>query len=143
MKLKLFLLVFIAVILLSAVSASENITYSNESKNITFEDMNFTIPAGFGQTKNTEPFEDLGSHGKTCFYMDENHDEIVISVVYDWMGMHLDELHKDGAVKSTVKGHEGWNYTEGDLHYFSYVVDDKGIIVAVTNETMLDDVIVK
>ena len=55
--------------------------------------------------------------------------------------MSLNELYKDGAVKSKINGHEGWNYTENDLHYFGYVQNDRGILIGVTNETRLYEVI--
>lgn len=141
MKLRLFSLIFIAVLLLSAVSASENISYSNESKNITFEGVNFTIPAGFGESKDIEDFDELGSYGKSCFYVNEANGEIIITVISDWMGMNVDELYKDGAVESTINGHKGWNYTEDNLHYFGYVHDDKGVLIGVTNETRLYEVV--
>ena len=141
MKLRLFLLIFIAAFLLACVSASEDIAYSNETKNITFEEMNFTIPEGFGESKDIEDFDELGSYGKTCFYKNELNEEIAITVISDWMGMNVDELYKEGAVESTINGHSGWNYTEDNLYYFGYVQDDKGIIVGVTNQTLLDEVI--
>ena len=142
MKLRLISLIFIAVLLLTAVGASENVTYSNESQNITFEGMNFTIPAGFGESKDVEDFDDLGSYGKSCFYVNEANGEIIITVISDWMGMNVDEFYKEGAVESTVNGHTGWNYTEDGLHYFGFVQDDKGILIGVTNETRLNEVVV-
>jgi hypothetical protein len=142
MKVKLFVLILLAFIVMGAAGAGESVDYSTESKNITFEGVDFTIPEGFGESKGNEKFNDLGSDGKTCFYINEYNGEIVITVISDWMGMSLEELHKDGAVKSTVNGHKGWNYTENGLHYFGYVHDDKGILVGVTNETRLFEVIV-
>ena len=135
MKVKVISLIILAFLFLGMASAAENVDYSNETKNITFEGVNFTIPVGFGESKGNEDFNDLGSNGQTCFYVNEFNGEIVITVISDWMGMSLDELYKDGAVKSKVNGHEGWNYTEDDLHYFGYVHDDKGILIGVTNET--------
>ena len=104
--------------------------------------MDFTIPEGFGQLKDNEDFNDLGSDGKTCFYINEAKGEIQITVISDWMGMSLEELYKDGATKTKINGHNGWNYTENDLHYFGYVHNDTGILVGVTNETRLFEVIV-
>lgn len=128
-------------IFLGMVSAVENVEYSNETKNITFEGVKFSIPEGFGESKSNEDFKDLGSEGQTCFYVNECNGEIIITVISDWMGMNMDELYKEGAVKSTINGHKGWNYTENGLHYFGYVQDDKGIIIGVTNETRLYEVI--
>ncbi len=126
---------------MGTVSASHNLDYSDESHNITFEGVEFTIPQGFAESKNNEDFDELGSEGQTCFYINEWNGEIVITVISDWMGMSLDELYTDGAVKSTVNGHKGWKYTENGLHYFGYVQDDRGILVGVTNETRLYEVI--
>jgi hypothetical protein len=145
MKVKNFIFILLVVLLAASVimqvTAGSNVNYSNESENITFEGVNFTIPKGFGESKDVEDFDDLGSEGKTSFYINEANGEIVITVISDWMGMSLDELYKDGAVKSSINGHKGWNYTENDLHYFAYVHDDKGILIGVTNQTRLYEVI--
>ena len=136
-------IIIVAIFLMSQVSASENVTYFDNNTTITFEEVDFVIPEGFGESKNNEIFDDLGSEGKTCFYINEAQGEIIITVISDWMGMSLDELYHDGAVKSKVNGHDGWNYTDGDLHYFGFIHDDKGIIVGVTNETRLSQVIIE
>lgn len=143
MKLRLFSLIFVVALVLTNVSAGDEIIYSNETENITFEGMNFTIPEGFGESKDIEDFDELGSYGQTCFYVNEENEEIVITVISDWMGMNVDELYKEGAKESKIKGHEGWNYTEDGLYYFGYVQDDKGIIVGTTNQTLLNEVIIK
>ena len=122
--------------------AGQNIDYLQNTTNITFEGVEFTIPEGFGQLKNDEDFNDLGSDGKTCFYINEAKGEIQITVISDWMGISLDELYKDGATKTKINGHKGWNYTEDGLHYFGYVHNDNGILVGVTNETRLFEIIV-
>lgn len=140
---KIIILISMLIMLcLAPNSYAENVTYSNESTNITFEGVDFTIPEGFGQLKDNEDFNDLGSDGKTCFYINEAKGEIQITVISDWMGMSLEELYKDGATKTKINGHSGWNYTENDLHYFGYVHNDTGILVGVTNETRLFEVIV-
>lgn len=134
--------ILLASLIMLQVTADENANYYINSTNITFEGVEFTIPAGFGQHKNHEDFDDLGSDGKTCFYINEAKGEIQITVISDWMGMTLDELYKDGAKKSSVNGHKGWNYTEDDLHYFGYVEDDTAVLVGVTNESRLFEVII-
>ena len=137
----ILLAMMIAGSVILGVSASEHVKYSNETENVTFEGVEFTIPQGFGESKDNEDFDDLGSDGQTCFYINEANGEIVITVISDWMGMSVEELYKDGAIKSSINGHSGWNYTHDDLHYFAYVHDDKGILVGVTNETRLYEVI--
>ena len=141
MKWKLTLAVCLLLLLMGIAGAGDDVEYLNESRNITFEGVDFTIPEGFGESKSSQDFNDLGSDGQTCFYINEANGEIVITVISDWMGMSVDELYKDGAIKSSVNGHSGWNYTDGDLHYFGYVHDDKGILIGVTNETRLYEVI--
>ena len=126
-------------ILLAPVCANENL---NDSTLITFEGVDFLIPLGFNESRQSQDFNDLGSHGKTCFYINRYGGEIIITVASDWMGMSLDELYKDGALKAKINGHEGWNYTEGNLTYFSYVEDDNAIIIGVTNQTRLAEVII-
>lgn len=138
----IILMAMLAIICLASHAYAENnIDYSNNSTNITFEGVQFTIPEGFGQLKDHEDYNDLGSDGSTCFYMNEAKGEIQITVISDWMGMSLDELYKDGATKTHINGHKGWNYTEDGLHYFAYVHNDTGILVGVTNETRLFEVI--
>jgi hypothetical protein len=83
----------------------------------------------------------LGSDGKTCTYLNEANGTIVITVISDWMGLSLDELKTDNCTKAKIDGHEGWNYTEKNLHYFAYVDGEKGILVGATNETRLNEVI--
>ena len=124
-------------------ATSANVDYFNNTTKITFEGVDFMIPEGFGESKNAQNFDDLGSDGKTCFYINEAQGEIIITVISDWLGMSLDELHKDGAEKVIINGHEGWNYTEGNLTCFGYVHEDNGIIVAVTNKTRLAEVIIQ
>lgn len=140
-RLTLILMIsLLACLAISLVSAAD-IDYSNESANITFQGVQFTIPEGFGQSRDSEDFDDLGSTGRTCYYINEYNGEIVITVISDWMGMSLEELEKEGAKKTTINGHEGWRYTEDGLNYFGYVHDDKGILIGVTNETRLFEVI--
>ena len=137
----IFSFLLLACLVIMQVSADENVTYSNETKNITFEGINFTIPEGFGESKADEDFFDLGSDGKTCFYINEANGEIVITVISDWMGMSLEELEKDNSTKAEINGHDGWNYTEDELHCFGYMQGEKAVIVGVTNETRLSQVI--
>lgn len=138
-----FKLAFTVLIVLSlmAPAFAGNVDYFNETTKINFEGMEFMIPTGFGESRDAEDFNDLGSDGQTCFYINEAKGEIIITVVSDWMGMSLEELYQDGAVKTTINGHEGWNYTNKNLTCFGYVDNDTGVIVAVTNETRLKEVI--
>jgi len=132
----------LAVFLAGAVCAADNVSYFNNTTKITFEDVDFLIPTGFGESKAPENYDGLGSEGQTCFYINEANGEIIITVISDWMGISLDELKEDGAVKTTLNGYKGWNYTDGNLHYFSYIHDDKGIIIGVTNQTRLAEVVI-
>lgn len=138
----LILVALILMVFIAPACASEHINYSNQSTNITFEGVEFVIPVGFGESKDVQNFDDLGSQGKTTFYVNEYGGEIIITVASDWLGMSIDDLYKEGASKTRINGHEGWNYTEGNLTYFSYVDGDSGIIVGVTNQTRLSEVII-
>ena len=143
MKLKWIIIFGLAVfVLISQVGAADNVSYYDNNTTITFEEIEFTIPEGFGEYKSHEDYDDLGSEGKTCFYINEAQGKIIITVISDWMGMSLDELKQPDAVKSKVNGYSGWNYTKDDLHHFAFIKEDKGVIVAVTNETRLAQVIV-
>lgn len=139
----LILILLIGFLAISQAGASDNVKYFDEDTNISFEGMNFTIPMGFGESKDAVDFDDLGSDGKTCFYISEDYGHIVITVISDWMGMSLDELYQKGASKATINGHEGWNYTKDNLTCFGYVHDDHGVIVSVTNQSRLCEVIIE
>ena len=132
----------IILILIAPVCADENISYLNETSKINFQGVDFMIPFGFGEAKANENYADLGSNGQTCFYINEYGGEIIITVASDWMGMSLDELYKDGASKVRINGHEGWNYTKDNLTCFGYVEGNNAIIVEVTNQTRLNEVII-
>ena len=129
-------------ILLAPVCADENVNYLDETSKINFHGVDFMIPFGFGEAKSSQEFEDLGSNGQTCFYINEYGGEIIITVASDWMGMSLDELYKEGASKIEINGHEGWNYTKNNLTCFGYVEGNNAIIVEVTNHTRLNEVII-
>ena len=130
----------IILILIAPVCADENISYFNETSKINFQGVDFMIPFGFGEAKANENYADLGSNGQTCFYINEYGGEIIITVASDWMG--IDELYKDGASKVRINGHEGWNYTKDNLTCFGYVEGNNAIIVEVTNQTRLSEVII-
>lgn len=132
----------VILILIAPVCADENISYLNETSKINFHGVDFMIPFGFGEAKATEDYGELGSQGQTCFYINEYGGEIIITVASDWMGMSLDELYKDGASKVRINGHEGWNYTKDNLTCFGYVEGNNAIIVEVTNQTRLNEVII-
>lgn len=132
----------IILIFIVPVCADENISYLNETSKINFHGVDFMIPFGFGEAKADENYEELGSNGQTCFYINEYGGEIIITVASDWMGMSLDELYKDGASKVRINGHEGWNYTKDNLTCFGYVEGNNAIIVEVTNQTRLSEVII-
>ena len=72
----LILLIFL---LVGIASASEDVNFFNNTTNITFEGVNFTIPQGFGELKDAQDFDELGSEGKTCFYINEAGGEIQIT----------------------------------------------------------------
>ena len=50
-------------ILLAPVCANENL---NDSTLITFEGVDFLIPLGFNESKESQDFNDLGSHSDSC-----------------------------------------------------------------------------
>lgn len=135
------LIVLSSLLLMGSVSAAKNISYFENSTNVTFEGLNFTIPAGFGVSKDPANYDKLGSEGKTCYYADEDNGTIEITVISDWMGMSLDELEANNSKKASINGHQGWRYAENNLHYFGYICKDKGVIVGVTNQSRLSDII--
>ena len=141
MKSKYLFLILIALFLIAAVSASEEIKYSDESKNISVEGINFAVPEGFGQSKDLGDFAVLESYGPTCLYTNESGDKIVITVVSNLIGINIDEIYHGGAVESTINGHDGWKYTQDGMHFFGYLHNGKGVLVGCTDEKRLPEII--
>ena len=133
---KILLLICLVFLLSGIVCAGEN------STKITFEGVNFNIPDSFNQSGDVSDYDKLGSEGVRCLYQNGESESIEIIVVHDWMGMSLDDLHVDGAVKGVINSHEGWKYSQNGLYYFSYVDDDSGIIVGSQNQTLISEIIV-
>ena len=128
---KIFSIIFIITLFVGAVGASIN-----------FQGVNFNIPDDFNKSGVVRDFNDLGSEGKTCRYINGSNEIIEITVVSDWMGMSLDDLHQDKASSTSIKGHDGWGFKKDNLYCFSYMDDDKGIIVGVSDKSLLNQIIV-
>ena len=47
----------LASVVILSVSAADDVKYSNETENVTFEGVEFTIPQGFGESKDNEDFD--------------------------------------------------------------------------------------
>ena len=116
--------------------------YAGDDSTVTFEGVDFNIPDGFNITGDIDDYEKLGSDAKTCQYANCLNETIELTVITDWMGMSLDDLYRDGAFKKTVNSHKGWCYDENNLHYFGYVDDDCGILIGVTNQSSLSEIII-
>lgn len=130
---KLTVFTLLILFLISGVSASE----------ITFKGVDFNIPDGFREVDGDESIiPDKGSESDAKFFTNEYGGNISIAVVSDFLGMNLDELKEPGANKTEINGHTGWSYKEGNVYYFSYLCNDKGVIVGAVNETPLGEVII-
>lgn len=142
MKFEHVILLVLSISLLMGYVSAEGNVYFNNTTNTTFEDVDFTIPAGFSQNDLPQDYDELGSHGKTTYFNSSNGEKIVITVIYDWMGMSLEEMYFEGANKTTINNHEGWKYIQDNLTCFGYVDGDHGIIVSTNNESRLSEVII-
>lgn len=146
MKSKYLLLLGIASILIcfsiSHVFADENVVFSNDPTNITFESVNFSIPQGFGMKGEVKDYDGMGSEGKTCVYINNDSCMIKLIVITDWMGISLDDFKNENATKDNINGHEGWKYHDKKFEYFGYVENNKGVLVATTNSSKFQEVII-
>ena len=129
---KVISLILFIFLIMTAVSAGEKIA---------FEGVNFHIPDNFTKSDDIMDYTKLGSEGKTCVYSNDLNETIELTVVSDWMGMSLNDFKCNGAVKKTINGHEGWSYNQKSLYYFGYISDDKGILVGVSNQTYLNEIV--
>lgn len=79
MKAKHGALVILAAMLFLMISqiSAQNITYFNDTTEITIEEVNFKIPEGFGVSVAPEDYNELGSHGKTAVYANEDRKSVV------------------------------------------------------------------
>ena len=46
------------------------------------------------------------------------------------------------ATKDNINGHEGWKYHDKKFEYFGYVENNKGVLVATTNSSKFQEVII-
>ena len=128
---KIFSVIFIIALSVGAVGAGVN-----------FQGVDFNIPDDFNKSGVVRDFNDLGSEGKTCRYINGSNEIIEITVVSDWMGMSLDDLRQDKASSTSLRGHDGWSFKKNNLYCFSYIDGDKGIIVGVSDKALLNQIIV-
>ncbi len=67
MKIKLLSLMILTFMIMGIACAADDVSYSNKTENITFEGVNFTIPEGFGQSKDYAGFKEWDQMKRPAF----------------------------------------------------------------------------
>ena len=123
---------------------------SDEAQNVTIDGIDFVIPAGYvedenlsldGVKNNTAGVEYL-TWGKT--YENDKDDVISIGVAtYD--GVEVDESMPAyiGGDEKTINGVKGYDYDVKPFSGFTYAKNGKLVIISLTDEKVLDELIVK
>jgi len=123
---------------------------SAEAENVTIDGIDFVIPAGYVEdeslalngTENDTEGVKYTTWGKT--YETDDHEVISIGVAtYD--GVEVDDTMPSyiGGDEKTINGVKGYEYNTPPFSGFTYAKNGKLVIVSLTNESALDEIIVK
>ncbi|MBR4448304.1 hypothetical protein [Methanobrevibacter sp.] len=144
------LIVAISISTVSAFGLDDLIGSSSEAENVTIDGIDFNIPAGFVEDEdmavNGEVNESQGieytTWGKT--YANDENDVISIGVAtYD--GVEVDDSIPAyiGGDKLSVNGVDGYDYNVPPFEGFTYAKDGKLVIISVTDDALLKDIVIK
>ena len=123
---------------------------SAEAENVTIDGIDFVIPAGYVEDKelaldgvenDTEGFK-YTTWGKTY----QNNDSDVISIgVATYDGVEVDDAMPSyiGGNEKTINGVKGYEYNTPPFSGFTYAKNGKLVIISLTDEKALDEIIVK
>lgn len=142
----------VVIVGMSAVSAFDlNSLFSDPGNNVTIGGIEFNIPDGYKEDTNlsveneledSNPYISFNISSKT-FFKGEN-DTIEIGVSESDIKAN-DTFAKDasmGGNKTTVNGVDGYEFTDGDLYGFTFAKDGKLVIMMLSDEKLLSDIIV-
>ena len=154
-KILAILTLFVVAISISAVSAFDlgdlvGETSNAEAQNVTIDGIDFMIPAGYAEdenltldgVKNETAGVEYTTWGKT--YENDKHDVISIGVAtYD--GVEVDDSMPAyiGGNEKTVNGVKGYEYNVDSFSGFTYAKNGKLVIISLTDEKVLDELVVK
>jgi hypothetical protein len=123
---------------------------TSEAQNVTIDGIDFTVPAGFeedpalaidGEVNETEGVK-YTTWGKT--YANDDGDVISIGVAtYD--GVKVDDAMPEviGNGELSVNGVDGYKYDVGPFKGFTYAKNGKLVIISLTDDSLLKDIVVK
>ncbi len=122
---------------------------SNEAENVTIDGIDFVIPAGYtedeslavnGDVNNTEGVE-YTTWGKTY----ENDKEVISIGVATYEGVEVDDTVPSyiGGAEKTINGVKGYEYDVSPFEGFTYAKNGKLVIISVTDENALNEIVVK
>lgn len=117
----------------------------SEPFNTTIDGINFTIPAGYVENENLTISDSVaasdGQNRNQKIFYNEKEDEIIAITVASYSD---GEIYYDGNdTEKTIAGIDGYfsHDNESDLDIFSFIKNNKGIIVIANNETTISEII--
>ena len=77
-------------------------------------------------------------------YFDSNYNMLSVTVFYDGGSVDFNSLKEPAEVEKTIKGHQGWFEfdKESELYFFTYVDNDKIVMITAEDEGLFEKVIV-
>ena len=116
-------------------------------QNIEVDGIKFTIPDGYTEDMSMAKNGEVDENGFKTFdhtYFDSNYNMLSVTVFYDGGSVDFNSLKDPSEVEKTIKGHKGWFEfdKESELYFFTYVDNDKIVMITAEDEGLFEKVIV-
>ena len=115
---------------------------------VTIDGIDFNIPAGFKEDPDYEIDNetDLGEVSfKTVGKTYESGDSVLAILVSEYDGMELTDsvVSAAGGDSYSVNDVDGYYKQEGNFHLFTYVKDNKLVVISASSQDLFEDVVIK
>ena len=116
-------------------------------QNIEVDGIKFAIPDGYTEDMSMAKNGEVDENGFKTFdhtYFDSNYNMLSVTVFYDGGSVDFNSLKEPSEVEKTIKGHKGWFEfdKESELYFFTYVDNDKIVMITAEDEGLFEKVIV-
>jgi len=116
-------------------------------QNIEVDGIKFAIPGGYTEDMSMAKNGEVDENGFKTFdhtYFDSNYNMLSVTVFYDGGSVDFNSLKEPSEVEKTIKGHKGWFEfdKESELYFFTYVDNDKIVMITAEDEGLFEKVIV-
>lgn len=145
------IILVVAVSALSAVSAyldSAGITPFSVDTKVNVDGHDFMIPAGYGEDtkEHKDGVYENGYKNYKRTYFNDDVDMIGITIFYsdDGHEMELETFKEADSIEKTISGKHGYleKSDNSDLYFFTYVEDNKCILLSAPDESMFSKIII-